>query len=303
MMKLKKEIKRAIFLVIAIILIVVIIKAVQGFDSTKKDLKKKGYSKEEIVTITEKMEKDEITKILELEYQEKLTKILNEKYYIPTNLMIYLEQAKPSREIKDTISMVNVNSYKDWYKDPVKTNLDKINSMLANKYNYLEESYSPDDIVKISNMYAYDGHSIKKEVYDQYVKMWKEAKKENLTLLVNSSYRTFSQQQKEYNASNDDYAAKPGYSEHQTGLALDIVTYDTIGNNFENTDEFKWLQENAHKYGFILRYPKDKEYLTGYHYESWHYRYLGIDLAAKVKESGLTYDEYYAYYCLYKNEC
>ena len=103
--------------------------------------------------------------------------------------------------------------------------------------------------------------------------------------------------------SNDDYASRPGFSEHQTGLALDIVTDNIIGNEFENTDEFKWLQENAHLYGFILRYPKDKEYITGYNYESWHYRYVGKELATKIKESGLTYDEYYAYYCEYKKAC
>ena len=73
--------------------------------------------------------------------------------------------------------------------------------------------------------------------------MWKAANKERLTLLVNSSYRTFEDQQNEYDMSNDDYASRPGFSEHQTGLALDIVTYDIQGNEFENTDEFKWLQE------------------------------------------------------------
>ena len=94
----------------------------------------------------------------------------------------------------------------------------------------------------------------------------------------------------------DEYAARPDYSEHQSGLALDIITYGASGETFDTTDAFKWLQKNAHKYGFILRYPKDKEDITGYAYESWHYRYLGKDLATKVKKSGLTYDEYYAYY-------
>ena len=65
---------------------------------------------------------------------------------------------------------------------------------------------------------------------------------------------------------------------------------------FDNTSERVWLRENAYKYGFILRYPKDKKNITGYNYESWHYRYLGKELAEKVHESNLTYDEYYAYY-------
>ena len=91
-----------------------------------------------------------------------------------------------------------------------------------------------------------------------------------------------------------DYRA--GYSEHQTGLALDIVTYGASMDTFENTDEFKWLSDNAYKYGFILRYPKGKEKLTGYSYESWHYRYVGKDVAKKIHDLDITYDEYYAYY-------
>jgi LAS superfamily LD-carboxypeptidase LdcB len=67
-------------------------------------------------------------------------------------------------------------------------------------------------------------------------------------------------------------------------------------NDFENTDEFKWLQKNAYKYGFILRYPKDKTDITGYDYESWHYRYVGKEVAQKIHELDITFDEYYAYY-------
>ena len=67
-------------------------------------------------------------------------------------------------------------------------------------------------------------------------------------------------------------------------------------SSFEKTDEFKWLQNNAYKYGFILRYPKDKEDITGYSYESWHYRYVGKDVATKIKKLGITFDEYYAYF-------
>ena len=67
-------------------------------------------------------------------------------------------------------------------------------------------------------------------------------------------------------------------------------------DNFENTNEFKWLNNNAYKYGFILRYPKGKESITGYAYESWHYRYVGIDVAKQIHEEDITFDEYYAYY-------
>ena len=299
----KEETKKIIIIVVCVAILVSIIMLIKSCDSTKSDLKKKGYSKDEINTILEKLNEEEINKILTMEYNKNLVSIINEQYYIPYNLDRYLSYANKNENIKDVISIVNVGADNDWYNNTKEANIDDGITMLVNKFNYLKEDYSPDDIVPISNWYAYEGHSIKKEVYDKYVSMWNAANKEGLTFLVNSSYRTFEDQESEYNMSNDDYAARPGFSEHQTGLALDIVTDGDVGNEFENTLEFEWLQENAHLYGFILRYPKGKEYITGYNYESWHYRYVGKDLATKVKESGLTYDEYYAYYCEYKKAC
>lgn len=299
----KEETKKIIIIVVCVAILVSIIMLIKSCDSTKNDLKKIGYSKDEINTIIEKLNEEEINKILTMEYNKNLVSIINEQYYIPYNLDRYLSYANKNENIKDVISIVNVGADNDWYNNTKEANIDDGITMLVNKFNYLKEDYSPDDIVPISNWYAYEGHSIKKEVYDKYVSMWNAANKEGLTFLVNSSYRTFEDQESEYNMSNDDYAARPGFSEHQTGLALDIVTDGDVGNEFENTLEFEWLQENAHLYGFILRYPKGKEYITGYNYESWHYRYVGKDLATKVKESGLTYDEYYTYYCEYKKAC
>lgn len=93
--------------------------------------------------------------------------------------------------------------------------------------------------------------------------------------------------------------AEPGKSEHNAGLALDILTYDwwethdDITTDFENTEEFRWLQENAHKYGFIMRYPKEWENTTGYSYEPWHYRFVGLYYAKQIKESELPFEYYY----------
>ncbi len=299
----RSTIKRIIFVLIFVLLVVGIILIIKNTNKTEKALKEKGYSKEEINVIIEKLNETDIEKILTLDYNQKLTSIINEQYYIPNNLERYLAYSNKTDNIQDIISVVNVGADSEWYTNTQETNLDDGIKMLVNKFHYLKEDYSPDDIVSISNWYAYEGHSTKKEVYDKYVAMWNAANKEGLVLLVNSSYRTLEDQQEEYNTYGDDYASRPGFSEHQTGLALDIVTYNIQGNDFENTDEFQWLQENAHNYGFILRYPKDKEHITGYSYESWHYRYIGKDLATKVKESGLTYDEYYAYYCEYKKAC
>ena len=299
----KNMLKRLIFVIIFVVIVVAVILIIQNTNKTEKALKELGYSEEDITVIVEKLSETDIEKILNMEYNQKLASIINAKYYIPDNLDRYLAYSPKTDNIDDIISIVNVGADSEWYTNTEETNLDDGIKMLVNKFHYLKEDYSPDDIVPISNWYAYEGHSTKKEVYDHYISMWNDANELGLVLLVNSSYRTFEEQQEQYDMSNDDYASRPGFSEHQTGLALDIVADGVQGNEFENTDEFKWLQENAYKYGFILRYPKGKEHITVYNYESWHYRYVGKELAAKVKESGLTYDEYYAYYCEYKKAC
>ena len=299
----KNTIKRLIFVIIFVVIIVAIILIIQNTNKTEKALKELGYSEEDITVIIEKLNETDIEKILNMEYNQKLASIINAQYYIPDNLDRYLNYSNKTDNIDDIISVVNVGADNDWYTNTKETNLDDGIKMLVNKFHYLKDDYAPEDIVPILNWYAYEGHSTKKEVYDKYVDMWNAANEQGLVLLVNSSFRTLEEQQEEYDAFGDDYASRPGFSEHQTGLALDIVSDGVQGNEFENTDEFKWLQENAHNYGFILRYPKGKEHITGYSYESWHYRYVGKELATKVKESGLTYDEYYAYFCEYKKAC
>ena len=124
--------------------------------------------------------------------------------------------------------------------------------------------------------------------------MFKDAKRKNLDLTVFSAYRSFYKQHSIYNLSSDkSFVAIPGTSEHQTGMAVDISTKDTgLSIHFENTDEFLFLKENSYKYGFILRYPKDLISITGYPYESWHYRYVGVELATFLHDFNLTLEEY-----------
>ena len=138
-----------------------------------------------------------------------------------------------------------------------------------------------------------------------YVEMWNAAYADGIYLLALSTYRSKAEQEQEYKYYKDykgekyadSIAARPGWSEHQTGLAIDLYSKkDYKADTFDQSETFKWLSENAVKYGFILRYTKGNEDITGYHYESWHYRYLGKELAQKVVDSGLTYDEYYAFY-------
>lgn len=130
--------------------------------------------------------------------------------------------------------------------------------------------------------------------------MQKDASKEGLNLYISSGYRSYYTQKTLYNnyvardgvANADTYSARAGHSEHQTGLAFDL---NTIDESFANTKEGKWVSNNCYKYGLILRYPKGKENITGYIYESWHLRYVGVELATKLYNNGnwITLEEYY----------
>ncbi|TFD98314.1 D-alanyl-D-alanine carboxypeptidase family protein [Jeotgalibacillus sp. R-1-5s-1] len=142
------------------------------------------------------------------------------------------------------------------------------------------------------------------EARTAFNQMAEAASAEGITLVAFSTFRSYDYQVDLYNRyvdqhgqeEADRFSARPGYSEHQTGLGFDIGEAGQeehwAEDSFKDTAGAKWLAENAHEYGFILRYPAGKEEITGYQYESWHFRYLGKELATEVYNSGLTLEEY-----------
>lgn len=311
-MKRKRRLKKSVYVVlIAFVLLIIIIfgsiKYIKYITSDSYKLGKLGYDKTQVETLLT-LKDTYIDEILKMDFNTNIPKFIKQKYFLFKNLNDYLDYYKSNKDVKLSyiVSIVNVKANNEWYdKDTVvKADTSKGKLMLVNKFNQLSSDYTPQNIVEISNYYSYDGNSISKETYDAYKEMWYAAKEKDLTLIVTSSYRDYKTQETLWNQYEnskgekwaDSVSARAGFSEHQSGLALDIVTYNTVMNDFENTDEFKWLQDNAHKYGFILRYPKGKKDITGYDYESWHYRYVGIDAATSIHEKDITYDEYYAYY-------
>ena len=312
-LKLKKKVRNSFVLFILLIIGIVI-----GVDKYKEykykqtneyKLTQVGYTLEEAKFIIKKLNYDNENYFVNNDKNSNLINILNEKYFLEKNLHEYIEyKAKNKKKsFSDVVAIVNVGANNDWYdnKTVKETDLSKGNLIIVNKFNYLNETYEPDNITEISLSCSYGSNKVSKETNDAYIEMAKAAKEDGVQLMANSTYRTYERQDeiyKDFYYSKginyaDNYAARPGHSEHQTGLALDIFTTgNSTTSNFEDSDAFEWLSKNAYKYGFILRYPKDKEYLTGYNYESWHYRYLGVEVATKVYNSGLTYDEYYAFY-------
>lgn len=163
--------------------------------------------------------------------------------------------------------------------------------LIANKSYYLPSTFDP----------GFDP-----EAEQAFNDLAQAASNDGLFLYICSAYRSYADQEYQYNvfAQNrgaeaaDRVSARPGYSEHQTGLAIDVNTTEF---SFEDTEEGKWLAQHCAEYGFIIRYPKGKEEYTGFEYEPWHIRYLGIETAQKVTESGLCLEEYLSINSEYKD--
>jgi len=147
---------------------------------------------------------------------------------------------------------------------------------------------------------------IRKTIDEPLSQLFATAEKDGHALMIGSAYRSADYQEQIFNTyvarvgyeQADRYSAHPGFSEHQTGLAVDISTTSQqcyLSECFIGTADGQWLAENAYKYGFTLRYPKGKEAITGYNFEPWHYRYVGVNLATALKQSGLTLDEAWPY--------
>ena len=227
-------------------------------------------------------------------------------YYKEENLERYrnYKANNSSLDNSDIVTRVNLNLDKEIYTDTVQATNLNTNYVLVNKFNYLGSDYIPNNLELLDNSYAKSGIYLVKEAKDMLEKLITAAKEDGLNIRVTSAYRSYSYQVNLYNnyvktdgeKLADTYSARPGYSEHQTGLVVDVTRSFDNFNNFENTEEYKWMLEHASDYGFILRYPKDKEEITTYTFEARHYRYVGVDLAKKIKESNLTFDEYYVRY-------
>ncbi|MEH6992129.1 M15 family metallopeptidase [Neobacillus drentensis] len=180
---------------------------------------------------------------------------------------------------------------------------------LVNKEFYLPEDYIPEGLVKPEVEFSFGEEDIekslmRKEAADALEKMFTNAAKNGIEIFAVSGYRSYSRQKSLYEAEinrvgvekAEQAVAIPGASEHQTGLAMDISSRSNklyLNEAFANTTEGKWLKENAHHFGFILRYPKEKMDITNYMYEPWHFRYVGVKAATIMYEHNWTLEEYF----------
>ncbi|MGL4772328.1 MAG: M15 family metallopeptidase [Clostridium sp.] len=174
--------------------------------------------------------------------------------------------------------------------------------LLVNKDNGINKSFVPKDLVqpniKFTNEASEEERLISKEIQKPLEKLFSQAEKEGIILLGNSGYRSYNLQNEIYKNRvksvgkklADDYVAKAGFSEHQTGLCIDVTNESR--NFSKGTREADWVQANAHKFGFIIRYPEGKKSITGVEYEPWHIRYVGEEIAKAIYNNKITLEEY-----------
>lgn len=260
-----------------------------------------GYSYEETVFLLDTLPSYRLPVLLRYSYSPAIAEYVRQSHFTDTKLERYLSYGSKQTGLTpaEVVTQVNIGLDRTFYTSVQMSKEPESLTVLVNKYNYLSSKFVPQLVSMGSRYTAYSGASMHPEAYEWFVKMADAAAAEGLWLRSVSAYRSYSYQNTLYTryVSNngqtlaDTFSARPGYSEHQTGLAVDINVASTSAH-FENTPQYRWLSENAWKYGFILRYPQGKEHITGFRFEPWHYRYVGLDAAKAIHESGLTWEEY-----------
>lgn len=232
-------------------------------------------------------------------YQIKDKKSFKEEY-----LPLYYDKYLAGYSIIQSLNLVNHPNFLSIIR-PTEKALFNGDIILVNRVYFFTSADLPKPLIPINNVPLIkrpnETMTIKPHVLASYQALYEAIKRQSLELIVFSAYRSYEKQLSLWQESfigQTMYLAKPGHSEHQTGLALDLSTLESgLSMAFERTDVFSFLAQHAHEYGFILRYPEGKAHITGYAYEPWHYRFVGIKVAKIIFEEKITLEEY-----LYKYE-
>jgi len=257
-----------------------------------------GYTGQEAKALST-LTPEVLVEILKEGFVDQIIDLLQTDYFIIDRLSRYLEvsQHTPNEQLRKIVEMVNTDRDYVAYTHIEPVDFSK-EILLVNKYHYLSSSYVPSHLTQAKGC---GKPTMVNEAALAYDLMCEAITKEGIGLSQWTAYRSYSFQKGIYDdylnhysqAYTDTFAARPGFSEHQTGLAVDVASTNENFSTFEETDSYTWLKQNAYKYGFIIRYQKGKESITGYKFESWHYRYVGIDIAKTITELGITLDEYW----------
>ncbi|MDD6756548.1 MAG: M15 family metallopeptidase [bacterium] len=275
----------------------------QNHDNLIKNINtliKKGYSNDNISMILAHGSDKDVTEFAKRDKINYLEEFFSLPYAKLSNYDRYVDYSNETGENDETtVLAVNLDMDKENYENP--TIVKKFSTdMLVNKHRSLQKNFEPDDLVSIDSEYAVDDTQLGSRIaVNAFIKMYKAAKKEGYDLVINSSYRSYEEQEEICDTYRElygenyvlNYVAMPGFSEHQTGLSFDVGSKDS--NVFAESEECEWIQENAHKYGFIQRFPSKYQAITGFRAEPWHYRYVGKKIATYIYEHDISFEEYY----------
>lgn len=295
------------FLIIVIGLIVGITLLVKHINYTKTyeyKFKSIGYSDSEISVINT-LDNSIKNELLNQKYNEYLVPFASEKYFIYDNLNKYIEYYKQNKyDYAKVVSIINTEANIEWIDNERETDTSKKELMLVNRLYGLNKDFEVEDVVEVPVKYAYYNVKISNSILDNIIDLCESAKTEGYTFVVSNGFRSYKDQQDLYNTYVNDFGkseadqivARPGHSEYETGLTFNLEIYGKNYDNEEASEEYVWLKENAHKFGFIFRFPKDKEDITLFNSDLFKLRYVGVDAATIINNEGICFEEYYAYY-------
>ena len=304
------------FIIFIVVLVALIVGIIVGIVKFKKHLDYKksyeyklvtiGYSLDEVKILEGKLSNKYLDEILTKNYIPLLAEFVSEKYFIYDNLEKYVEYKNDNKNTDNTkiVAIINTEANIDWFDNEKETDTSKGELMLVNRLYGLNSEYEVEDIVSIPSRYAYSGKKISESILPHIQDLIEEGRENGYTFVVSNGYRSYKEQASLYNSYANSYGkneadknvARPGHSEYETGLSFDLVPYNKELRDPKSSDEYIWLRENAHKYGFIFRFDADKEYLTGFEEFTWRLRYVGEEAATLIYNENICFEEYYAYF-------
>ena len=298
-----------VFIVILVSIIVFSIKMISDYNYKKTDeykLLNVGYNEEEIKVIKDKLSDDKIESLLKVKYTKNIVLFIKEKYFIYKNLSKYLDYKSKNKDDTFThiVAIVNTEADVEWLDNEKETDTSKNELMLVNRLYGLSKDYEPDDIIDVPVSISYSGVKISKSILSNIEELISAAKDEGYIFVLSDGYRSYADQEKMFNNYKNSYGyeeadknvARPGHSEYQTGISFQIVPYNKVFDKPRESEEYKWLKDNAYNYGFIFRYPDDKKDITLFDSYTWRLRFVGTTAASIIESEKISFEEYYAYF-------
>ena len=275
------------------------------------ELNSRGYSNDTINYLITHLTTTEIKTLLNKKHDKDLEEYIKLDMFDYSKYDRYLDFQKKNKGFtkQRTIYMIELKVDETDYYDSVEEKDPDSLTALVNKHSYVSDSYEPSDLVDMEDDYSnnyYGVNRLRKEAYENFKEMIDAAKKSGYTIFADTTYRSYDRQQQvyinyAYEHTEEEVAknaARAGYSEHELGTAIDVSNGWLIE---EGDPEYKWLEQNAYKYGFIIRYKSKFENITKYATEGWHIRYVGKEAAETIYKKNITFDEYWLLYVKDKN--